>query len=69
METKFKNTCTKRVFYTRKEAKRALKIINHKKGDRALQDVHYCLMCEAYHLTSMAKQSSRDYTRKIRNQI
>jgi hypothetical protein len=64
----FQSKCGKVIFPTRKEAKAAIKLIN-KQGSRkrkTLTDVYWCDPCSGYHMTSMAKQSSRDFNRHKR---
>lgn len=60
--------CQKRCYQSRAEAKRALKRINQLNGDNNLKDVYWCEECQHWHLTSMTKKDSRNFTRRIRNQ-
>lgn len=62
-------TCGKKRYRTRKEAKKALKDINHTNAlDKKLTDVYYCNDCIGFHITSMKKKKSRQY-RKIKSNL
>lgn len=58
--------CLKNCYDTRKEAKKRMKELNkahHFEGK--LNNIYYCEQCSSYHLTSMPKQKSRDWTRHL----
>ena len=58
--------CTKKVFKTRKDAKKNVKKLNRLKiGAKPLTNSYYCAECDGYHNTSAPKKSSRDYTRRL----
>lgn len=58
--------CKKICYKTKQLAKKAIIKINKSNTNRKpLITVYYCIECEAWHTTSMAKQSSRNYTRKL----
>jgi hypothetical protein len=53
--------CDKVRYNSRKQAKRALKLINIKSTHmlRKLTDVYHCNLCEGWHATSMNKKTGR----------
>lgn len=55
--------CKKKCFQTRKEAKKEMKDLNHWR-EKKLTNIYWCDTCSAFHLTSMDKNKSREYTRK-----
>ena len=58
--------CTKKVFASRKDAKKKVKELNRRKsGAKPLTNSYYCKECDGYHNTSAPKKSSRDYTRRL----
>lgn len=57
--------CGKRGYFSRKEAKKAMRYYNTQFKDTPLTDVYYCDECSYYHLTSMPKQQARDYRRHL----
>lgn len=59
--------CFKKCFKTKQDAKNFRKIFNTMKSiGGKLTTVYYCETCSRYHLTSMPKQSSRDYKRHLK---
>jgi hypothetical protein len=60
--------CTKFRYKTRKAAKKEMKLINQNnrfhRFEHKLTEPYWCDMCMCFHLTSLAKQRSRDLTRK-----
>jgi len=68
MELKYERTCFKVRFHSRKAAKHRMKEINLK-PDMHIDDVYFCKECDSWHLTSMDKKRSRDYTKKLNNGI
>jgi hypothetical protein len=60
------NECKKKCYVSKKEAKKALKAINKKKRfENKMTNSYFCIPCNAFHLTSMPKESSRNYTRHL----
>jgi hypothetical protein len=57
--------CEKKCYTSRKEAKKAMKMMNHNYGFK-LTNVYYCLLCDHYHITSMSKKRSRKLNKKRR---
>lgn len=62
----FTSTCQKKCYQTRKDAKAAIKNLNHNKGFH-LTDVYYCEECSGWHTTHMKKERSRNYARHLKN--
>ena len=66
MTLKFARTCFKKSFRTRQLAKNRMKELNKTAhSDKKLNAVYYCEECQGYHFTSMEKERSREYTRKL----
>lgn len=59
--------CMKTCYRSRKDAKRVMKYLNRTKHHE-MTDAYYCEKCQAYHLTSMPKQKSRDFSRYLKKQ-
>lgn len=58
--------CFKNCYDTRKEAKKKMKELNKSHHfDKQITNIYFCEPCSKYHLTTMAKQSSRDWTRHL----
>lgn len=58
--------CGKKTFLNRHDAKTYLKLMNKThSGTTKLTNVYYCSECDHWHMTSMPKISSRDYTRHL----
>lgn len=56
--------CGKRAYPTRKDAKKAMKDLNHTAFQQTkLTDVYFCKECLCWHTTSMPKKDSRKLKR------
>lgn len=56
--------CSKKSYLTRSEAKAAKKQVN-KTRKWGITNIYWCDDCRAYHLTTMAKEASRNKTRHL----
>lgn len=56
--TQFKNKCGKKLFYSKSEAKKWIKIFNSN-HDRKLSYVYFCESCNSFHVTSQDKVKAR----------
>lgn len=59
--------CSKQCYISRKEAKKSMKNINKTKH-HGLTNSYFCEECQSWHLTSIGKQRSRDWTRHLKKQ-
>lgn len=55
---RYKQTCTKRRHYSKKDAKNALKKIKMKHSENTPNHVYYCEQCSSWHLTSMTREKA-----------
>lgn len=56
-------SCGKKLYFSKKQAKRIIKTINQKNSDDQLQDAYYCPRCDAWHVTSLSKKRVRKINR------
>lgn len=58
---KYSSLCNKKRFFTRIDAKKTMKLIrkNHSKERKLPENIYYCEICSAYHLTSIKKSEWR----------
>lgn len=58
--------CLKKPYTTRSEAKKAMKLLNKSHNlKNNLTNIYFCEKCSQYHLTTLPKQASRDFTRYL----
>jgi hypothetical protein len=66
--SEFQRTCHKQIYASRHDAKKSMAMLNRKFKNRGkkdkLNDVYFCDECQAWHITSMNKEQSRNITRK-----
>lgn len=57
--------CFKKCYQTNREAKKYLKLMNTTKPHLGLTATYFCSQCQCYHVTSMNKKRSRNFTRTL----